>query len=144
MEHGAEPNQSTEQCGLLRQQIAASLHRARTQKNKLKDADRRFSIASLMLSAIATFITGQSALAGDPIVGNWRFTATLASVCTLGATVAAGIHKQVVPTDLVIESSECVAQLKALTIETIPNVYDLEAVRDTYQHLIAEFSSIDC
>lgn len=144
MEHSAEPDRSTKQYGLLRQQIAASLQRARAQKLKLKDADRRLSIASFVLSAIATFITGQSALAGGPIIGNWRFTATIASVCTLGATVTAGIHRQVVPTDLMIESSECVAQLKALTIETVPDVYDIETVKDTYQHLIAEFSSVDC
>ena len=77
------------------------------------------------------------------MLGNWRFTTTIASVCTLGATVATGIHKQVVPTDLLVETSECTAQLKALHIETIPAVYDVETVTDNYQRLIAEFSRVD-
>ncbi|MEO0885921.1 MAG: hypothetical protein AAFY54_08265, partial [Cyanobacteria bacterium J06648_10] len=105
--------------------------------------DRRFSIASLLLGAVATFIAGQSAIADEPMLGNWRFTTTIASLCTLGATISTGVHKQVVPTDLLVETSECTAQLKVLSIETIPAVYDVETVTDNYQRLIAEFSRVD-
>ena len=137
-------SQPAEQYGSLRQQIASSLQRARVQKQNLKRMDRRLSIASLVLSAIATFVAGESAIAGEPIMGDWRFTTTLASVCTLGATVTMGVHKQIVPTDLIVESSECTAQLKSLSIETIPDIYDVETVRDAYQQIIAEFSMVDC
>ena len=139
----AELMQPTEQHALLRSQIASSLEKSRHQKNKLKRTDRSFSIASLVLGAIATFIAGESAIAGEPIMGDWRFTTTIASLCTLSATVATGIHKQVVPTDLIVESSECTAQLKVLHVETIPDFYDVETVRDNYQRLIAEFSRVD-
>lgn len=77
-------------------------------------------------------------------MGNWRFTTTIASVCTLSATVAAGVHRQVVPTDLIVETSECTARLKALSIETIPATYDVDTVTDDYQRLISEFSRVDC
>ncbi|MEL7331536.1 MAG: hypothetical protein AAFN12_04775 [Cyanobacteria bacterium J06560_2] len=127
----------------LRSQIKSSLQKVRSRKNKLMNTDKRFSIATLLLSAAATFIAGESAIAGEPIMGDWRFTTTIASLCTLGATVSTGIHKQVVPTDLIIETSECTAQLKVLSIETIPAVYDLETVTDSYQRLIAEFDKVD-
>ena len=143
MESGVELSSSAEKCGVLRQQIASSLERSRNQRNKLKNTDKRFSIASLVLGAIATFIAGQSAIAGKPITGNWRITTTIASVCTLGATVATGIHKQVVPTDLLVEASECTAQLKVLVIETAADTYDVETARATYQRIIAEFSNLD-
>lgn len=127
----------------LRQQIAVSFQRATAQKNRLRRADKRLSIASLVLSALATFIAGESALAGEPIMGDWRFTTTVASVCTLSATLVAGIHKQVAPTDLIIESSEFSAKLKALSIEALPTEYNLAEVRQAYQQLIAEFSEVD-
>ncbi len=117
----AEPKQPVEYDG-LRRQISSSLESARAQRNQLKHIDKCFSITSLVLGAIATFIAGQSAIADEPMLGNWRLTTTVASLCTLGATVATGIHKQVVPTDLIVESSECTAQLKVLRIETIPDV----------------------
>lgn len=128
----------------LRKQIQTSLHKAETQKNKLKKTDRRYSVTNLILGAVATFIAGESAIANEPLMGNWRFTTTVASLCTLSATVVAGVHKQVAPTDLIIESSECAAKLKALRIETIPAVYELEEVSSAYQDLLSEFSRVDC
>ena len=128
---------------LLRQQIKLSFQKATAQKNKLIRTDRRFSIANLVLSAVATFIAGESAIAGEPIMGNWRVTTTVASLCTLGATVTAGIHKQVAPTDLLIESSECAAKLKALSIETIPVMYEVADVSEAYRQLLSEFSRVD-
>ena len=138
-----QPMSSTEQYSQLRQQIKTSLQKAQLQKKRLIQTERCFGIASLLLSAIATFITGESAIAGRPIVENWRFTTTLASVCTLGATVATSLHKQIIPTDILVETSECAAQLKALSIETTQTVYDIETVTDHYQRLVAEFSRVD-
>lgn len=136
-------NQPSDQHSRMRAQIKLSLQKVRSQKDKLLRTDRRFSIASLLLGAVATFIAGQSAIADEPMLGDWRFTTTIASLCTLGATISTGVHKQVVPTDLLVETSECTAQLKVLSIETIPAVYDVEAVTDNYQRLIAEFSRVD-
>lgn len=115
-------NQPSDQHSRMRAQIKLSLQKVRSQKDKLLRTDRRFSIASLLLGAVATFIAGQSAIADEPMLGNWRFTTTIASLCTLGATISTGVHKQVVPTDLLVETSECTAQLKVLSIETIPAV----------------------
>lgn len=128
---------------LLRQQIKLSFQKATEQKNRLLRTDRRFSITTLILSAVATFIAGESAIANEPIMGNWRVTTTVASLCTLGATVTAGIQKQVAPTDLLIESSECAAKLKALSIETIPEMYEVADVSEAYRRLLAEFSRVD-
>ena len=143
MTASAQPNPPADPCSVLRQQIDLSLDKAQAQKHKLMRADRGFSIASLVLGAAATFIAGESAIAGEPMLGNWRFTTTIASLCTLGATVATGIHKQIVPTELIVETSECAAQLRVLKIETIPATYDVETVTDNYQRLISEFSRVE-
>ncbi|MEM6450369.1 MAG: hypothetical protein AAF703_08655 [Cyanobacteria bacterium P01_D01_bin.105] len=134
---------NTDSRSLLRQQIKLSFQKATAQKKRLLRTDRRLSIATLVLSALATFIAGESAIANEPIMGNWRFTTTVASLCTLGATVTTGIQKQVAPTDLLIESSECAAKLKALSIETIPAMYEVSDVSETYQRLLAEFASVE-
>ncbi|MBE9100259.1 hypothetical protein [Vacuolonema iberomarrocanum] len=126
------PNASVDEHRLLKQQIHLSLQKAEAQKSRLKSTDRRYTIMNLVLGAIATFIAGESAIAGEPILGSWRFTATLASVCTLSATIVAGVHKQVASPDLLLEASECAAKLKALKIETIPETYELEPVSDAY------------
>ena len=128
----------------LRQQIQLSLQKSEAQKNRLKSTDRRYTIMNLVLGAIATFIAGESAIAGEPIFGSWRFTATLASVCTLSATIVAGVRKQVASPELLLEASECTAKLKALKIETIPETYELEPVSDAYQHILSEFTRVDC
>ncbi|MGD1898039.1 MAG: hypothetical protein ACFB16_13920 [Phormidesmis sp.] len=139
----SQPNFTNDEHGRLREQIKLSLQKAKSQRDQLLRNDKRFNIATLLLGAAATFIAGESAIAGEPMLGNWRTTTTIASICTLGATVATGIHKQIVPTDMIIETSECTAQLKVLAIETIPGDYDVDTVTDSYQRLIAEFSRID-
>lgn len=138
-----QSNTTEDEHARMRSQIKLSLQKATSQRDRLMNTDRRFSITSLVLGAIATFIAGESAIAGEPMLGNWRFTTTIASLCTLGATVSTGVHKQVVPTDLLIETSECTVQLKVLAIETIPADYDVEVVTDSYQRLISEFSRVD-
>ncbi|MEO0758439.1 MAG: hypothetical protein AAFY78_16385 [Cyanobacteria bacterium J06648_16] len=135
--------QSTDQQDPLRRQIELSLGKAEAHRNRLKSADRRFSITNIVLGAIATFIAGESAIAGEPLMGNWRLTTTVASVCTLGATISASVHKQVVSPDLLIETSECAAKLRALKIETLSSTYPIEAVRDEYQHILSEFSRVE-
>ncbi|MBW4620635.1 MAG: hypothetical protein KME17_14935 [Cyanosarcina radialis HA8281-LM2] len=137
------PHSTTEQYSLLQQQIQDSLQKAQAHRNKLKKLDRRYSITNIVLGALATFIAGQSAVAGSPLVGNWRITATLASLLTLGATVISGVHKQVVSADGLSESSECVAKLKALKIELAVPTYELDGISEEYQRLLSEFSKVD-
>ncbi|MBE7385440.1 MAG: hypothetical protein F6J95_029080 [Leptolyngbya sp. SIO1E4] len=143
-EPNPSPHSSNHEHSALRQQIQQSLQKAETQKKRLKSTDRRYTITNLVLSAIATFIAGESAISGEPIMGNWRFTAMMASVCTLGATLAAGIHKQIASPDQLLETSECAAKLKVLKIETISEDYELDAVNAEYQHILSEFARVDC
>ncbi|MDX2241073.1 MAG: hypothetical protein NW224_10355 [Leptolyngbyaceae cyanobacterium bins.302] len=127
----------------LRQQIDHSLQRASAQKHKLQTIDRKYSIINIVLGAIAAFVAGQSVVADKPLVGNWRVMTTFASVLTLGATVAAGVQKQIASPDLVAEVSQCVAELKALKIETLSPIYELEKVSEEYQKILTEFSKVD-
>ncbi|MEO1620172.1 MAG: hypothetical protein AAFU53_03965 [Cyanobacteria bacterium J06632_3] len=127
----------------LKTQIDLSLQKAEAHRNRLKNADRRYSILNIVLGAIATFIAGEAAISGTPMVGGWRVTTTIASVCTLGATLSAGIHKQVASPELLIETSECAAKLKSLKIETLASSYPVEEVRDTYQNILSEFSRVE-
>lgn len=68
---------------------------------------------------------------------------TVASVLTLGATVAAGVQKQIAAPGLIAEVSQCVAQLKALRIETVGSSFELEKVSEEYQKILTEFSQVD-
>ena len=135
---------SNDPYSVLRQQIQHSLQKAEVQKNQLRTADLRYSVINLMLSAAATVIAGGSAIMDDPILGNWRFTASIFSLCTLGAMIVAAIHKQVASPELLLESSECIAKLRDLNIETIPETYELDMVSAAYQHIRSEFARIDC
>ncbi|HEY9664576.1 MAG TPA: hypothetical protein V6C65_39550 [Allocoleopsis sp.] len=133
-----------DECNILRQQIQSSLQRAETHKNKLKTIERRFSIINICLGATATLIAGQSAIADNPLIGNWRTTTTIASVITLSATIVGGIQKQLAAPDFLVEASECVAKLKALKVETISPTYEVEPVSEEYQQILSDFSKVDC
>ncbi|MBE9002088.1 hypothetical protein IQ274_28770 [Nostoc sp. LEGE 12447] len=137
-------NQSHHYYDVLRQQINDSLKKAETQKNKLKTIERRYSLINICLGALATFITGQSAVSNYPLIGNWRINTTVASVLTLGVTIVGSMQKQLAAPDLLSEASECVAKLKALKVETIISTYDTEQVSEEYQQILSDFSKIDC
>ncbi|MEM6448380.1 MAG: hypothetical protein AAF704_17690 [Cyanobacteria bacterium P01_D01_bin.123] len=92
---------------------------------------------------MATLIAGSSAIAGTPLLGDWRSTTFIVSACALGAAIAAGIHKQVAPPERLLESSECAVKLRNLVVETISETYELEAVSEAYQHILSEFTQID-
>lgn len=137
-------NHSRHEYGALREQIQQSLRKAEVQKKRLKSTDRLYTIMNIVFSAIATFIAGESAISGEPIVGNWRFTTAIASVCTLGATVSAGIHKQAVSPEQLLETSQCAAQLRSLEVATLSENYPLDAVSEEYRRILAEFAGVDC
>jgi len=127
----------------LRQQIDTSLQRASTQKIKLQNLDRRYSIANIVLGAVAAFIAGQSVMGEKALIGDWKVMTTISSVLTLAATVATGVQKQIASPDLVAEVSQCVAQLKALKIETLSPTFEMEKVSEEYQKILTEFSKVD-
>ncbi|MGD1941741.1 MAG: hypothetical protein ACFB0G_10550 [Leptolyngbyaceae cyanobacterium] len=129
---------------VLRQQIQQSLQKVEAQKQRLKSTDRRYTIINIVLGVVATFIAGESAVTGEPFLGNWRLTTMVASVCTLSATAITGIQKQIASPEQLLETSECAAKLKALKVETISANYELEPVSDIYQGIISEFPGVDC
>ncbi|MBD2054485.1 hypothetical protein H6F88_00275 [Oculatella sp. FACHB-28] len=135
---------SSDDCNILRQQIQTSLQRAETQRNRLKNVERRFGIVNICFGAAATFIAGQSAISDNPLIGNWRATTTVASVITLSSTIIGGVQKQLAAPDLLTEASECVAKLKALKVETISPAYEVEPVSEEYQQILSDFSKVDC
>lgn len=137
------PLASTDGHKILQQQIDLSLQKAQAQKQKLKKTDQRYSITHIILSALAAFITGQSAVSGKAMIVDWKVTTAIASLLGFSTTLVAGIQKQLVSSDLLEESSECVARLKALKIETLTPTYNVETVSTTYQQLLAEYSNID-
>jgi hypothetical protein len=123
---------------LLREQINSSLEKAQTQRNTLRRNNSRYTVANMILGAIATLLAGTAGFVGNS--GTWRSVCLLAAVCSAGATVTAKMQTA----DQLTEASECVGQLKALRIETIIPTYDLEQVSEKYQQILSEFSTIDC
>jgi hypothetical protein len=133
-----------EQYNVLRQQIDNSLQKANAHKERLKRANSRYSIFNILFSALATFVAGQAAVAGGALAGGWRFTCAVASGFALGATIVAGVQKQVADPDLLAEASECVGKLRALKIDTLAPTYDLDGARKKYQQILSDFSKIEC
>jgi hypothetical protein len=133
-----------EQYNVLRQQIDNSLQKANAHKERLKRANSRYSIFNILLSALATFVAGQAAVVGGALAGGWRITCAVASGFALGATIVAGVQKQVADPDLLAEASECVGKLRALKIDTLAPTYDLEGARKKYQQILSDFSKIEC
>ena len=142
--NSSSPGDAHYQHTALRQQIQQSLQKVEAEGQRLKSTDRRYTIMSIMLGVIATFVAGESAVTGEPLFGNWRLTTMIASVSTLSATAITGIQKQIASPEQLLETSECAAKLKALKVETIAADYELDLVTDTYQGIISEFPSVDC
>jgi hypothetical protein len=133
-----------QQCEILRQHIQASLQKAEAQRVKLKTIDRRYSIINLCLGTLATFIAGQSGVSNEPLIVNWRTTATVASVLSLSVTIVGGIQKQLAAPDMIAEANECVAKLKALKIETVVPNFEVDQVSEEYQQILSNFTKVDC
>lgn len=133
-----------QQCEILRQHIQSSLQKAEAQRLKLKAIDRRYSIINLCLGTLATFIAGQSGASNEPLIVDWRTTATVASVLTLSVTIVGGIQKQLAAPDMITEVNECVAKLKALKIETVVPTFEVDQVSEEYQQILSDFTKVDC
>lgn len=128
----------------LRLQIHDSLRRAQARRDGLKHTNTRYGVLNVTLAALATFVAGLSTVSGVPLFGDdWRFTCGVAAVLTLGATVIAGLQKQLADPESLNAASECVGKLRSLEIEASPRTYDVEAVRERYKGILTDFSSLD-
>jgi putative cell wall-binding protein len=134
------PNSSdlTKQSDVLREQISSSLERAQVQKSTLKRNNSRYTTSNIILSALAALLATTAGIFGN--AANWKGVCILAAICSSGAVVTAKMQTA----EQLNEASECVGQLKALKVETIPLTYDWEQVSEKYQQILSEFSTIDC
>lgn len=126
------------QFNVLREQVESSLEKAQVQKNTLKRKNARYTIANVILGALAALLAGTAGTVGN--AANWKPICLLAAACSASAAVTA---KMQTPEQLT-EASECVGQLKALKVKTIAPTDDLEEVSEKYQQILSEFSTIDC
>ena len=137
-------SQGTEiQHAALAQQIDASLQKASSFRAKLRRAGSRYTVTNIVLSALATFIAGRAVLF-PATVGSWRLTCTVAAVFSLGATIIAGLQKQLVDPEILGEASECCGRLKNLKVQTIGSSYDLETIKTEYGKILETCSRVDC
>ena len=129
------PHISEEQYEALEKQIDDSLRKACAHKDRLKRSNSRYSITNISMGALATFVAGQSVILG-PVLGNWKLACTVAGILALGATITAGIQKQLADSDLLAEASECCGRLRSLKVETIAREYELERVKSEYKQVL--------
>lgn len=121
----------------------SSFQKAATQRKKLEKNSSRFIITGIILSALATFAAGFPSLLGQPIIGDWRLTCTVAALITLAATIVTSVQNQVAKPDILTNASECVGRLRALLIELQSPDVDLDQVRKQYQAVLVEFAKLD-
>lgn len=127
----------TKQPDILRKQISSSLEKVQAQKQLLKRGNARYMIANILLAALATLLAATAGTFGN--AKNWKSVCLLAAVCSAGATVTTKLQTA----EQLTEVSECVGQLKSLSVETIAPTYDLEQVREKYQQILSSYSTID-
>jgi len=128
----------------LNQQIQASFKKATSQRKKLETNSIRFTIAGIILGALATFVAGVPSLIGQPVVANdWRITCSVAALLTLAVTIVTGVQNQVAKPETLTKASECVGRLRALLIEiTLPDC-DYDQIRKQYQGVLVDFAELD-
>ena len=127
-----------QQFNVLREQIEGSLEKAQAQKHTLKRTNSRYTIANIILGALAALLAGTAGTVGS--AKNWKPVCLFAALCSAGAAATAKLQTS----EQLTEASECVGQLKALKVETIAPPDDLEKVSEKYQQILSEFSTIDC
>ena len=76
-------------------------------------------------------------------MNDWRITCAIASVCTLSATIVAGVQSLLAKPDLLTQASECVGKLRALRADTLSPTCDWENVRKKYQQVLIDYSGVD-
>ena len=129
---------SEKKLDILREHISDSLEKVQVQKNTLKRSNARYTTANIIFSVLATLFAGTAGIFGN--AENWKATCLLATVCSAGAAMTAKMSTA----ERLIDTSECVGQLKALKVETILPNSDLDEVSERYQQIILDFSTIDC
>ena len=127
----------------LEQQINTSLQKACGFKDKLRRKSSRYTIANILLSALATFVAARAVLF-PAIVGNWRLTCTVAGTFALGATIVAGLQKHLADPEILAEASECCGKLKNLKVQTIGRQYDWEKIKGEYGRILEGCGRVDC
>jgi hypothetical protein len=100
---------ASQQSNPIGQQIQTSLQKASSYRERLRSAMTRYSLAAIVLSALATFFAGFSSLSGNPVVANdWQITCSVAAICTLAATIVGSVQSQLAKPESMTQASECV------------------------------------
>jgi hypothetical protein len=131
------------QYAALEQQIEGSLRKASSVRDKLRRTSSRYTITNILLSALSTFVAGRAVLF-PTTVGSWRLTCTAAGAFALGATIVAGLQKQLADPEFLAEASECCGRLKNLKVQTIGGNYDGEFLKNEYGKILETCSRVDC
>jgi hypothetical protein len=128
----------------LKQQIEDSLKKARAYRDKLKRAAFVSTVLNIILSALATFVAGLAGIKGIKVTGDWPNTCRLAAGFALGATVVAGLQRQLADPGLLARAGECVGKLKSLRAQTLLSNYDPEKLTIEYQEIFEAYPDVDC
>ncbi len=128
----------------LRQQIADSLAKARAQQRIIKRRHVTYSMTTIITSGVGALVAGLATILNQPLANDWRVTCGTAAVLGLATTIVAGLQQNHASADLLTEVNTCVARLRALQIDTIALNYDLAAVKQQYQQIVAEATRVDC
>jgi hypothetical protein len=115
----------------LDQQIQTSFQKANSLRKKLEKKASRYIVAGIVLSALATFVTGVPSLMGQPIIGEWRLNCTIAALITLITTIVTSVQNQVAKPEILAKAS--IAQQKFVTGFGAPAQYFKQLGDNQYQ-----------
>lgn len=130
--------------GGLTEEVKRQAEHAAAFKQKYRTLDTLFLVASIVLGAAATVVTGASAIAKNlnstlpaKDVIDWA-----ATICAAGATVSVTLHKTLKTSDLLSRGTACHAELASLRVELDDEKADRSALRKQYQHILTKYPEI--
>jgi hypothetical protein len=133
---------------ILHQQIETSLQKAKAQKTRLQNNQKRFDITNTLFSALSTFVAGLATVSGSPVAGSgddgWRLTCGIAAVLTLAATVVSGIQQSTDSSKVLSETNACVTKLRVLQMEMLNPNFKGPEISQQYQKVLASHPQVDC
>lgn len=129
----------------MNDKVRQSLEKAQGNVAKLRKANSRYIVISLVASVLATLLAGSTAFMG-PLAGQgataWKWTCGIVAAFTATATVFTGLQKQLMISEKLSKATECVGKLRGIdfTLSNAANEEDKQEALNDYRKVLEVYS----
>lgn len=129
----------------LTRRVEQSLDKVRRRLTRLRRANSRLLVSSIVTSAATTLVSGVTAAQG-PIVGQgpdgWRISCVVAAGFGFAAAVIAGLHQGLNVSERIAEATQCVGGLMSLDIALTTGLRDWDELTEEYHEIVQRFPEL--